>query len=82
VKKAAGLIKRYRFALIFLFVDVLLIIFFPQTGRSALRISADNALEMLSIVPPIFILLGLLDTWVDRQTVMKHMGDQSGERAS
>jgi len=33
---------------------------------------------MLKIVPPIFLLIGLLDVWVPRETMMKLMGDKSG----
>ena len=29
-------------------------------------------------MPPIFILLGLLDVWVKRETMIKDMGDDSG----
>jgi uncharacterized membrane protein YraQ (UPF0718 family) len=30
------------------------------------------------VIPPIFILLGLLDVWVDRATMMKYTGKGSG----
>ena len=33
---------------------------------------------MLSVLPPIFILLGLLDVWVDRATMVKYTGKGSG----
>lgn len=33
---------------------------------------------MLSFVPSIFILLGLLDVWVPREKVVAHLGPQSG----
>ena len=33
---------------------------------------------MLTIIPPIFILLGLLDTWVQKETLVKYMGEKSG----
>lgn len=32
---------------------------------------------MLGIMPPIFILLGLLDVWVERETMIKLMGEDS-----
>jgi uncharacterized membrane protein YraQ (UPF0718 family) len=34
--------------------------------------------EMLKIVPPIFLLIGLLDMWVPRETMIKLMGEKSG----
>lgn len=33
---------------------------------------------MLQIVPPIFLLIGLLDVWVPRETMIKLMGEESG----
>ena len=33
---------------------------------------------MLLVIPPIFLLLGLLDVWVPRETLMKYMGEGSG----
>lgn len=33
---------------------------------------------MLLVIPPIFVLLGLLDVWVPRETMIKYMGEGSG----
>ena len=33
---------------------------------------------MLVVLPPIMILLGLIDVWVARETLMKYMGNDSG----
>lgn len=61
-------------------VNVALVFLNPSIGRTALAITGDNVLEMLSFLPPIFVLLGLLDVWVDRETMMKYMGRGSGTR--
>jgi uncharacterized membrane protein YraQ (UPF0718 family) len=37
---------------------------------------------MLFVIPPIFVLLGLLDVWVPRETMVKHMGEGSGLRGA
>lgn len=34
--------------------------------------------EMMMVLPPIFILLGLLDVWVSKDTMVKFMGEGSG----
>lgn len=47
-------------------------------GLSALESSGFQFLSMLKIVPPIFLLIGLLDVWVPRETMIKLMGDKSG----
>lgn len=61
-------------------VNIALLLFDFSLGRKALALTGDNILEMLSFLPPIFVLLGLLDVWVDRETMMKYMGDGSGGR--
>jgi uncharacterized membrane protein YraQ (UPF0718 family) len=72
------LIKRYRYFLVLLVLNLLLLLLFPSVGRKSFNITWQNTLEMLSVIPPIFILLGLLDVWVDRQTMMKFMGKDAG----
>lgn len=38
----------------------------------------SSMIEMAMILPPIFVLLGLLDVWVKRETMVKMMGKGSG----
>ena len=33
---------------------------------------------MLSVLPPVMLMLGLMDVWVPREQLMKYMGDKSG----
>jgi uncharacterized membrane protein YraQ (UPF0718 family) len=40
--------------------------------------TGDNLLEMASVLPPIFVLLGLLDVWVEREAMVRYMGAGSG----
>ncbi len=35
-------------------------------------------IEMLKILPFAFILIGLFEAWIKRETVIKHLGDKSG----
>lgn len=72
--------RRYRFFLALGLVNTLLLFLAPETGWKALTLTRDNILEMLSFLPPIFVLLGLLDVWVERETMMKYMGVHSGLR--
>lgn len=72
------LLKRYRFFLILAVINLLLIILFPVIGKKSVNITWNNMLEMLSVLPPIFVLLGLLDVWVERETMIKYMGEKSG----
>ena len=71
-------IKRYRIFLIVFVAMILLTLFNRQLGLKALSITANSVNEMLLVIPPIFILLGLLDVWVPRETMVKYMGEGSG----
>lgn len=44
----------------------------------AIQSAGFQFLSMLKIVPPIFLLIGLLDIWVPRETMIRLMGDRSG----
>lgn len=46
----------------------------------AVHVSLAGAGEMLAIIPPIFVLLGLLDEWVPREVLSRYVGDGSGVR--
>lgn len=72
------LIKRYRVFLIVFIAMIVLTIFNRQLGLKALSITGNSVIEMLLVIPPIFILLGLLDVWVPRETMIKYMGEGSG----
>jgi uncharacterized membrane protein YraQ (UPF0718 family) len=76
--KIIKVIKRYRFFIILLVINTVIIVVKPDIGLKSLQLTKSNALEMLSILPPVFILLGLLDVWVKRETMIKYMGEKSG----
>ena len=72
------LIVRYRVFLILFSINLVISFVMPEIGLTAFSNTASNIKEMISVIPPIFILLGLLDVWVDRQTMMKFTGKGSG----
>ncbi len=72
------LLKRYKFFLgTFLLMLIMMIVNF-NLGKKAISISFYSIKEVALILPPIFILLGLLDVWVSREAMMKYMGEESG----
>ena len=72
------LIKKYRMFLI-LFAVVLVIFFINKNaGLNIFNLTVYQIKEMLVVIPPIFILLGLLDIWVPREMMVKYMGEGSG----
>ena len=71
-------IVRYR-AFVFMFFLMTLLIFFNYSlGLKVLKITGYSLKEMLLVMPPIFILLGLLDIWIPKETMVKHLGEGSG----
>jgi uncharacterized membrane protein YraQ (UPF0718 family) len=72
------LMKKYR---LFFLVAVAMIIITSinvDFGKESLSVTVYSLKEMLSVIPPIFILLGLLDVWVPRETMVRYMGEKSG----
>jgi len=73
-----NMVKRYRSLLIVLAVLFLISLFNREFISSVVTISSIQLKEMLLVIPPIFILLGLLDVWISKETMSKHMGEHSG----
>ncbi len=72
------LFKRYRIFLLLLAANVVIGLLAPQIGLRSLELDGQNLTEMLLVIPPIFVLLGLLDVWVDRAAMIKYLGKGSG----
>jgi uncharacterized membrane protein YraQ (UPF0718 family) len=72
------ILRRYRAAIIVLVLFGVFILAFPSYAPKAGATLLDQLKTMLLVVPPIFILLGLLDVWVPRETLMKYLGPSSG----
>ena len=73
-------LKKYFLFIIIIFFDLILRWKMPATGSTAISSSVDYLVEMLLFIPPIFVLVGLLDVWVPRKIVEKHVGPDSGAK--
>lgn len=71
------LMKRYAFFITLLMLNVSILIIYPDIGHKSFQITWSNTLEMLAVIPPVFILLGLMDVWLQRETMIKYMGEKS-----
>ena len=74
------LLRRYT---AFLFTSAAVLLFLlvmPAYRDKAMATLTLQATTMLLVIPPIFILLGLLDVWVPREQMMRFMGPGSGLR--
>ena len=65
-------VKRYRFFLILLVINISLLFISPEIGKKSFSITYDNLLEMLGVIPPIFILLGVLLSFIIGATAAGH----------
>ena len=49
-------------------------------GKEISRNFASFSLDMLKVLPCAFVLIGLFEVWVKRETVERHLGEESGVR--
>lgn len=71
-------IKKYMFLLITTLTIIVMFVINKELGFRAVSVVGYSLKEMLLIIPPIFILLGLLDVWIPREIMIKFMGEDSG----
>lgn len=71
-------IKRYSVLLILLSILFIILFINYPIGIKVFKNAEASFLQMLSVLPPIMILLGLMDVWIPRETLIKYMGDNSG----
>lgn len=72
------MISRYKVFLLLALANIIIGLIMPGIGLKSLDLTRANLLEMMSVIPPIFILLGLLDVWVDRSTMIRLTGNEIG----
>jgi uncharacterized membrane protein YraQ (UPF0718 family) len=77
--KRTGIVKTAIISCYFLFIALsFFFVFNPgkEIGHNFFSFSVD----MLKVLPCAFILVGLFEVWVKRETVERHFGEQSGIR--
>lgn len=74
------LFKRYRFFLLMIALTGVIWLLNREIGTKAVDTTLFSLREMLLVIPPIFVLLGLLDVWVPRETMIRYLGEGSGLR--
>lgn len=73
-----NIFMRYKSSLI-LFIALILIYYVnKEIGGVAIKGTIDNIWEFIKLVPPVFIILGLMDVWVPKEKMIKLMGEGSG----
>lgn len=71
-------LNRYRSFLISLLLLIILSFFSSKLLFNVIKSSSSSIYQMLSVLPPVMLMLGLMDVWIPRETLIKYMGNQSG----
>lgn len=72
------ILLRYKYVFVMIFIYSALFKLDAVLARKAIETTQFSLKEMLMVIPPIFILLGLLDVWVPKETMTRFMGEGSG----
>jgi len=72
------MIKQYKWLTVALVIIAVLLVVNPPQGLSAIKFTMSNLKSVSMVLPPIFILIGLMDVWVPKETMVKFMGHKSG----
>lgn len=76
--KLRTIIIQYKWSFLTLALLIGILLISPQTGIKASQLTFSNFLTMLSVLPPILLLIGLLDVWIPKEIMIKYMGEHSG----
>lgn len=71
-------LKRYRLFILLIIGYGILYFINESLFNSSIQKTSSSLMEMIQVLPPVFILLGLLDVWVKKETMVKMMGKDSG----
>ncbi|MBN2859132.1 MAG: permease [Sphaerochaetaceae bacterium] len=72
------LLKQYRIPLLLVLIFLALSVFAPEVAVRSSRKVGEYFMEMILIIPPVFILMGIMDVWLPKDKVQKWMGRGSG----
>lgn len=59
-------------------IDTIIFFYQPEIAMRSWSKSFSFSLSILNVLPPIMLLLGLLDTWLPSQAVENYLGKKSG----
>ncbi len=71
-------IKKFKFPILVGFAFVVLAVIAPVTAARSTGVTWDYFKEMALIMPPVFILMGLMEVWVPKDKIQKWLGNGSG----
>lgn len=71
-------IFKHKFMIIFIIIFALTYLFLPDVWKKIEEIDFSDFISTIIMFPAIFILLGLIEVWVNKDMMTKLVGDESG----
>lgn len=76
------LVRDYAIVPVLLLITVIVSYFFPLVGKRIFQVSNEYFIELVVILPAVMVILGLINVWISKDVVMKHLGEESGMKGA
>jgi len=75
-----GIIKKFKMPIIIGLIFAALYMIEPTMAEKSTEVTGDYFKEMALIMPPVFLLMGLMEVWVPKDQIQNWLGTGSGIR--
>lgn len=75
-------LQKHKLKVITVLLYILTLIYNPTIFNASLKTTGGYLKEMVQILPPVFIISGLITVWVPKEVIMKSFGKKSGFKGS
>jgi len=76
------IITKNKPAAVIVILSIIILCVYPQIREKMLLFTLKNVVNFMFMITPVFICIGLLEVWVDKEKMIKIMGDKSGVRGA
>lgn len=76
--KAMEKLNKNKLVFLVALIYLILLLFFPEKGIEALNRTKYFLLEMVQILPVIFMLTVVIEAWIPKEVIVKRFGENSG----
>ncbi len=71
-------VKKFKAPILIGFIFVVLAVWLPDIASQSAMVTKDYFKEMALIIPPVFMLMGLLEIWIPKNKIQYWLGSGSG----